>query len=108
MNPIINIVASDYGYNLNFTLQDSQGNLFSLTGSSSLLFRVQRYGNAHLKFASPMVVDSLAAGTCHYTVNQGDFDLAGQYVAEIQVNFSTSESITFSNITLIASPRVPY
>lgn len=108
MDVQIPIIQGDFGYLLNFALTDINGNIFSLSGATSLLFRVQKQGITQLKFAGVMAITSASAGTCSYTVAAGNFDTAGQYTAEIQVNFSTTEQITFSNINLTAAPRVPF
>ena len=104
----MNVIQSDWGYLLSFSLQDSQGNVFDLTSNTGVLFRAQRNGVTKLKFSGTMTVKGLpTAGTCTYTVAQTDFDMAGLYNAEIQVSFG-SEVVTFSNISVSASPKVPY
>ena len=102
----INIVQSDFGYNINFSLQDLSGGVFNLTGYTSIFFRVQKVNNTTLQFTHSMVVQSAINGTCYYTVQAGDFPLSGIYNAQIQVNFA-SETVTFPDIQLTAIAKLP-
>jgi hypothetical protein len=107
MGTIITVVQNDYGYLLSFTLQDSQGNIFNLTGASSLYFRTQMVGNSSINSSGSMSVLSATAGTCSYTVAKTDFTVAGLYNAQIEVNFS-GQTVTWSNLQLEVSPSVPF
>jgi hypothetical protein len=106
MNTTIIVVQGDWGYTLSFTLQDSLGNVFNLTGVTSLVFRTQRAGINTLNSSGSMSVISATAGTCSYTVQQDDFLYQGQYSAQIQANFSTGTT-TFSSLTIDSLPKIP-
>ena len=108
MNPLnISVVQSDYGQQLSFTLTQSDGvTPLDLTGAT-VTINAQLLNDAELKFTNTLAVDVAASGTCHYTVNQGDFDTEGRYYIEIRVAYSTSEVVTFSNIILTATPKIP-
>lgn len=109
MPPIttINIVQGDYGYNLNFTLQDNSGAAINLTGAA-LTLKVQQWGQDVVKFTGNMVVDVAASGTCHYVVASTDFDQEGKYKAEIVVNYgSGTEILSYANIVIVATPKLP-
>lgn len=103
----ITVVQDDYGYQLNFTLEDSTGAAFSLTGNIGLLFRAQLQNKASVSFSGAMTVVSASAGTCYYLVGQGNFSFAQPYVGEIQVSFS-GQVVTFSNIQITVLPKVPF
>jgi hypothetical protein len=107
MGTIITVVANDYGYLLSFTLQDSQGNVFNLTGASSLYFRTQMVGNSSINSSGTMSVISATSGTCSYTVAKTDFTVAGLYNAQIEVNFS-GQTISWSNLQITVLPEVPF
>jgi hypothetical protein len=109
MNPtLITILQGDFGMNLNFSLQDSQGAVFSLVNATSVLFRAQLAGLDEVKFASAMTIDSPTLGTCHYTPVATDFDSPGTYDVQLQVLFGTAQTVTFDNIQLQVLPRVPF
>lgn len=83
----MDIVVSkgDYGKPINFTCKQSDGSIYDLTGYTVTL-KVWAVGSS----ASPIVeaectVDDADAGTCHYTVQDGDFDTAGDYLAELEL-----------------------
>lgn len=102
----MNIVQGDSGYNLSFTLVDSSNNAINLT-SATLAIKVQQVGQDTVKFTGSMVVDSATLGTCHYIVQATDFDQEGRYYAEIQVTYGTGELLTYSNLVIIAAPKLP-
>jgi hypothetical protein len=106
----VEVIKGDTGYDINFTLEDSNGNPYDLTTATGLLFRVQKpNGVEALKFSSAMsTVAPLTAGTCKYTVASTDFDQTGEYNAEIQVTFTGSKVLTFDDITIVAIPKIPY
>ena len=105
----ITVLKGDYGYDLNFVLQDTTGVVYDLTTAMSLLFRVQKpNGIEALKFANAMsVVAPATAGTCKYTTTSTDFNQTGVYNAEIQVTFA-GKVITFDSIEITAIPKIPY
>lgn len=104
----ITVVQGDFGYDLNFTLQNADGDIFDLSGVSSMLFRAQVAGTISLKFSGSMSIVSPAAGTCKYTVASGNFRAAQTYSAEIQCTFSTGAIVTFSDIQIIVEPKIPF
>jgi len=103
----IKIFKSDKLYDINFTLQDANGNAFDLTGNSQILFKAQKQGATALKFSGTMTVISPTAGTCKYNVAATDFDETGQYYAEIEVTFGSGKVVTFGDIVAIVQPELP-
>mgnify|MGYP001565579115 CR=1 FL=1 len=102
----IKVIQNDKLYDLNFTLQDSNGNAVDIT-SSTIKFKVQKVGDTVLKINASMSIVSGAAGTCKYQVQAADFDSAGKYYAEVEVTFSSSQITTFSGIVVIVDPELP-
>lgn len=105
---IITVWQGDFGYNLIFNLQDLQGNVFSLSGASAIYFRAQLAGTTKTTTNGTMTITNAIGGVCSYTVAAPDFAIAGDYNVQIQVNFSTSETITFGNIQVTANPKIPF
>lgn len=107
MGTLINVIAEDFGYLLSFSLQDSMGNIFNLTGATGLIFKAQITGVSGVKISSAMSVLNPTAGTCSYTVGANDFTQEGTYDAQVVVTFG-SQVVTFSGITVNCAPKIPY
>lgn len=107
IDTLINNVQSDVAYTWKFTLQDSQGVVFDITGAS-LYFIAQLDTDSSINFRNSMVTIAPALGTCYYTVNPNDFSVPGTYNAQIEVNYdSGAEVITFTGITINVAQKLP-
>jgi co-chaperonin GroES (HSP10) len=102
----IKVIKGDKGYDLNFTLQKSDGTALDLTGAT-LLFKVQKQDSNSLKFSSGMTVIDANQGKCKYNVKEGDFDEVGKYYGEIEVNYGGVQILTFNDIIIIVEPELP-
>ena len=79
------IPKGDYGFNIDFTVQDDDGDAFNLAGYTTK-FKVWQAGVPGTTVINGTVVhDTEADGTCHYTVVSGDFDTVAHYKAELQL-----------------------
>jgi hypothetical protein len=58
-------------------------------------------------FTGSMDVDSGSAGTCHYTVAQGNFPNPGTFLAQIVATWSSTEVLTWDGITIVVLPALP-
>lgn len=107
MGPI-KVVQNDKLYDLNFTLQNADGTALDITGVSSINFKVQRSGSDVLKFTGTMsAVNSGTDGKCKYNVQVGNFDKFGDHYAEIEVVYSSGQTITFPGIYIKVEPELP-
>jgi hypothetical protein len=106
MRTEIPVIKGDKAYEINFTLQDFNGVAVNLTGAT-LKLKVQKPGAAALKFTGDMTIVSAAAGTCKYTVAEGNFDTAGAYDAEIEATFANGQVITYSDIVIKVKSDLP-
>jgi hypothetical protein len=104
----IKVVKSDKGYDLNFTLQKSDGTALDLTGAT-LLLKVQKYDASAVKFSGSMAITNPPGtdGKCKYTVQATDFDVAGKYNGEIEVSYGTSQILTFTDILIEVLEELP-
>jgi len=102
----IKVIQNDKLYDLNFTLQDSNGTAIDLTGSTIKL-KVQQIGSTALKFEGMMTIVEAGEGKCKYQVQEGDFDTVGRHYAEIEVTFTTGQILTFPDIVIIVEPELP-
>lgn len=107
IQPLV-ITQSNYGNSLSFTLQDGNGNPLNLT-SASLTLKVQdaQDPSGTLLFSKSMTIDSPTAGTCHYTVANGDFPNPGTFLAEIVVTVSSTLLQSYGGIRIIVQPTLP-
>ena len=90
------VPKNDYGFYLNFTVQDSSGVAFILTGYTITLkvWVEGKPGTLILTGACEIVV--AASGTCRYSVASGDFATVGKYLAELEL---TSAGVVESTST---------
>lgn len=81
----ITIPKDDMGFDLNFTVQNSSGSPYDLTGYTIKL-KVWRAGSSgNLKVDGSCTIVDAAAGTCKYGVQANDFDTVGNYIAELEL-----------------------
>jgi len=78
------LVQGDYGSYIQFVLYDSDDALYDLSSASSVKVHLKRYGTTTL------TVDELCSiydnsGTIRYTLQNGDTDIIGDYVGDIEV-----------------------
>src|ERR1700728_3511252 len=102
------VVQSSYGYQLPFTLEDGNGNPVNLT-NALLVINVQDSQDAsdELLFSGSMTIDSALAGTCHYTVAQGNFPNPGTFLVQIVATWSGTEQLTWTGVKIIVEPQLP-
>jgi len=103
--PKLTVVQGDYGYDLNFTLKDSAGTVVNITGGS-LKLKAQKKGQTALAFNGTMTIVSGSAGTCKYTVVNGDFATAGEYYAEIELTLGGVVQ-TFQDFVIDCQAQLP-
>lgn len=81
----ITIPKSDFGFSLNFTVQEDDETAFNLTGYT-ITMKVWSQGlSSDPIVTGACVADVEASGTCHYPVVQYDFDDVGDYLVEIEL-----------------------
>ena len=94
MTDTITTGKNDYGFNLAFTIYDSDGNARNITGYTVTL-KVWKAGRPkELVINSACTVDVAASGTCHYTIAANDFREAARYNYELEL---TKEGVVDSS-----------
>ena len=92
----LTIPKGDYGYYLNFTVQDSDGDAYDLTGYT-IKFKVWKPN-----FSGTLLVDGTcdivvaASGTCKYLVVSGNFAVVDIYKFELELTKSGVVESTIS------------
>lgn len=88
------IVKGDKGFNISFTVLDSDGAAVDLTTVSSVTFKMKKLNATTNKVSGACVVVSATDGTCTYTVGSADMDTIGTYQAELVLTYSASKVIS--------------
>ena len=83
----LTIPKGDFGYYLNFTVQDSANVAYNLTGYTITL-KVWRKDIPGLLISGDCAIVVAADGTCRYLVVIGAFNQAGTYQAELELTKS--------------------
>lgn len=99
------IAQNDFGFYLNFTVQNDDGSVFSLVGYTMTLniWKQGRFPEILLTGACPPVV--AANGTCRYLVTVGDFPTAGEYRLELEIT-KVGENISTRTYELTVTESV--
>jgi hypothetical protein len=105
MATIIRYVQNDYGNPITFTLQNSDGSAFNLSGYA-VTFRAQFGNTSGTKVSGTMSVTNDPGGVCTYTPQSTDFNEAGSYNVQITAT-SGSNAITWNDIVVVAEPALP-
>ena len=102
----ITVIRGDANYALDFVLTDANETVINLTGAE-LLFKAQLAGTKELAFSASMSIVTAVDGKCRYTVVAGNFDVAGEYTAEIQATLQSEAIITFGDINITVKSDLP-
>lgn len=81
----LTLAKDDFGFYINFTVQNYDGSIFNLTTYTITLnvFWVERFVRTLFTGVCAPVV--AASGTCRYLVVDGDLSRAGAYKAELDM-----------------------
>ena len=99
MSNTIEITKEDFGYYLEFALQQTTGVILNLSGAD-LYFFLKKDSTLIINPTVPnMDIVSAGSGTCHYLVKDEDFEDSGIYVGEIRAVIF-GKVLTFPNILI--------
>jgi hypothetical protein len=103
----LEITQNDVNNDLTFTLEQSDGTPFDLTGASAL-FKCQKANAEDIKFTGSMNITDAPNGKLKYHFVAGNFDEPGDYYAEIEITITvTSQVTTFGGIIIKVAPELP-
>jgi len=104
---VANITAyeGDYGYDLQFTITDVDGDPVNLSGGT-VKFKMAQPSASTLTVDGTCTITSATAGQCAYTTVDGDFDTANDYEAELEITVG-SKVITVSDINVYVKKDLP-
>jgi len=78
----MDIIQNDYGFDMNFTVLDSDSTPINLSGGSVQFTVADKFTLGSL-FTKNCTIDTAASGLCHYTVGSGDFSAVGNYTWQL-------------------------
>ena len=84
----LTVPKGDKGYNLNFTVKDSAGAAYNLTGYTVTLKVWEAGVSGTLILSGACSIDVAASGTCHYTITATDFTSVADYKMELELTKS--------------------
>jgi hypothetical protein len=104
----LQIVQNDRGYEIPFVLQDSLGNAVNLSGArlSLEVQSAQDPTQTLVTLGGSVTIDAAAAGTCHYTVANGDFSNPGTFLAQLSATYG-NETISWGGFQIVVLPALP-
>jgi len=105
---MVNIVAGDYGFDMNFTVTDSDGAALNLTSVSSVLFKTRIQGTSgEAALIGSCTIDVAASGTCHYTVEENDMDDVGRFEWELEAIYSNKKLTSLGSEAIVIKTNIP-
>ena len=103
----ITVYEGDYGYDLQFTITDVDGDAFNLTGAT-VKFKMALPNSTTLKIDGECDIVVAGSGTCAYTTSSEDFDTSGTYDAELEITYTSPAKIyTIQGITVNVVSDLP-
>jgi len=85
MSSDITVPINDYGYRLDFTVQDDDGGAYNLLGYTVTIKVWIPNLSSDPILTGTCSPDIVADGTCYYSVKDGDFDTVGDYLVELEL-----------------------
>lgn len=100
----LTIPKGDCGYYINFTVKDSAGTAYNITGYT-VKFKVWKVSSpGTLKVNGTCAAVVPASGTCRYLIVATDFTQVGQYVWELELtSVGVVESTTTYTLEVVDS-----
>ena len=95
---MIKVTQGSVGYALEFSVTDSDGNPKDLTGYT-INFKVWKKDET-LKVNGTCDIEDATAGTCHYTVQSGDFDTLDAIVYIMENEIAKKASVYQAELEL--------
>lgn len=82
------VPKDDVGYEIDFTINDSDGDAYDLNGYTVTLKMWIKGVSGTLLIDSACSPRVAADGTCYYTILANDFEAVGEYQAELELTQS--------------------
>jgi hypothetical protein len=89
----MDIRSFDFGYDINFTVVESDGTTPVNLDDTTIKFNVVEIDSRRLIFSGDAVIVSETNGTCKYTVASTDFTKAGNYKGALVISWYTGTTV---------------
>lgn len=83
------LTQRDYGYDISFTVKDSQGQAVDLTGVTKVEFEVVEIDTFRNLIDGECVIVEASTGKVKYTVGSEDFTKSGNYKGALRIVYPT-------------------
>lgn len=90
--PSLTLVRGDSNYYLEFEVRDGDGEIVDLSGSS-VIFKMQKYGESTLTLSKAGNVVSGTLGLCQVYIETELQNKSGEFHAELQITWPASSKI---------------
>ncbi len=104
------VKQNDALYDLSFQCRDETGTGEDISGASEIRLKVYLLGatSSKINTTTHITEDDFETGKLLYTVQVGDFDIAGvEYLVEVQVTWATGKVLTYEGLRLSVRKEAP-
>jgi hypothetical protein len=95
----MDIRQSDFGYDINFTVVESDGSTPVNLDDTTIKFNVVEIDSRRLIVSGNATVVSETNGTCKYTVAAQDFNKAGNYIGALVISWVDNQDAVIKTVT---------
>jgi hypothetical protein len=88
---VLRVPKSDYGYNLTFTIKDTYGSSYSISGYTPSFVMYDPQSSTNVILTGSATVLSAGLGVCRYNVSSNAFLSTGTYLAEVELKIGTDK-----------------
>ena len=100
------ITQENYGYDITFTVKQSDGTAEDLTGVNAIKFQVADADTHRNILDGDCVVTDAPNGKCTYTVEQGDFAKAGNFKGSLQIQYSVNKRVNTKSFFITVNKKL--
>jgi len=103
----IKLVRNDQNFTLRFYIKDADGDVVDLSDISEIKLKIQKYGESGLFAEIPGTVVDAANGIAQFQIGTQFVDQEGEFIAEIEMTFSSGQVLTAPDIYIKVIPDLP-
>lgn len=94
INDGFEVTAKDFGYELEFTVRDADGNIADLTGATAVKLKVTQLGTERALFTADAVIVDASNGKVKYEVQANNFGSAGNYKGVLTTVYGITKELS--------------